>query len=123
MSSWQHEFFITGILVQKPIYSQRKLNSGIVREGVSFKLEQEYKTIKRTYFLVAYSKTVINLLKDIKKQTYMQVSGSLASRMGGAYLIVTHLQTIKKGSKDLEENDGNKNDSDKLVDGQGVSQD
>ena len=120
---WQREFFITGILKHEVNFITNKLKSGVERKGAIFELSQTYKKAEKRYLIITYSKSVLAILEEITKQTYMQVAGMIAPRKGCNVLLAMHIKLLKRGSRDLEVYNGNKNDSNKLVDGQGVSQD
>lgn len=123
LKSYHRDFLITGILEKQPTFKEVKLNSGIVRQGVAFKVAQPYKSVRKNYYIVSYSKSVISILKDIKKQTFVQVEGQIASHSGTIYLLAKYIKSLQKGNLNLEVDNGNKDDSNKLVDGQRVPQD
>ena len=118
--NWQRTFYLTGILEEKPDFTSVKMQVGTHREGASFKIMQHYKQMDRPFFIITYSRPVIALLKDMKKQAFMKVVGNVSTHKGSIYLIATKIRIVREGKEDLN---GNKNDSNKLVDGQGVPQD
>lgn len=117
---WYNDFALTGYLERKPI----KITYGKTGRKYIFQIVQRTSKHKIKIFnLQTYNTEIVNGLERIRRKALMKVDGELQPLNGRTYLIVHKMAIIRIGKEDLlEAKNGNKNDSNEHVAGQGVSQ-
>jgi len=117
---WSKDFAITGILEYVPFIKEYK--SG--RRKAVFTLVHRFKQRKpKVFYIHTRDEKIIDGLLKIKRKSLIKATGEIYTSRGYTFLLAKSVLLIRVGYEKLEVYNGNKNDSNESVAGQGVSQD
>lgn len=117
---WSKDFVVVGILESEPFIKTYKNG----RRKAIFTLVHRFKQMKpKVFYLQTYNEDIINGLLRIKRKSLIRAEGEILTRLARTYLLVKRFMLIRVGNEKLEVYNGDKNDSDSSMAGQGVSQD
>ena len=119
---WYRNFVVAGVLKKEPYYIQTKKK--YKSEYAKFTLVQQFEGYKaKVFYIQTFDKHIIEGLKRIKRQSLVKVEGEIYCTTKSIYLLAHKFTLAKIGKEKLEVNNGNENDSDNTMAGQGISQD